>query len=63
VYRIMNFLLAAAQVLLVLLPAAHAGGYGRGKPHRLALYKPAEYYWNHVPAQHMSSGEDLQAAC
>lgn len=50
-------LLAAVQVLLVLLPAAQGGGYGRGKPHRLALYNPEQYYWNHVSASRMSLGE------
>ena len=27
-----------------------AGGYGRGKPHRLGLYPKSEWYMNHSPA-------------
>jgi len=33
-----------------LLQLAAAGGYGKGKPHRLGLYPKSEWYWNHKQA-------------
>lgn len=48
-------------VLLVACLAckAMAGGYGRGKPHRIGLYSPAEYYYNHVSAANMLNDQGI----
>lgn len=50
-------------VLLVACLAckAMAGGYGRGKPHRIGLYSPAEYYHNHVPAANILNDQEMPA--
>jgi hypothetical protein len=43
-------LLAIIVAAWVLLDSAAAGGYGKGKPHRLGLYSRDEWYFNHSPA-------------
>lgn len=43
-------LLAALVAACALLDPASAGGYGKGKPHRLGLYSRDEWYFNHSPA-------------
>lgn len=54
--------LALAACLLAALAApAAAGGYGRGKPHRLGLYTPAQHYWNYAPANALPA-EQMPAA-
>lgn len=44
--RVATALLAA----WCLLQSAAAGGYGKGKPHRLGLYPQSEWFLNHSPA-------------
>lgn len=50
--------LLVAVLLAAIACLAAAGGYGRGKPHRIGLYKTEEYYYNHSPAPAANSVPD-----